>query len=95
MDQNRIEQESPDSDRQKSQNASIVAKQEGPRPRSSKRALFLLVPIILAIAGYFIYEAYFANQESTDDAQIDGQPAVDLSRGERGLPAARLLHVAG
>ncbi len=72
MDQDRIEQGSPDSDRQKSQPASISAKQEVPRPRRSRTALFLLVPIILAIAGYFIYEKYFANQESTDDAQIDG-----------------------
>jgi membrane fusion protein (multidrug efflux system) len=32
----------------------------------------LLIPIVLLIAGYFVYQGYFANRESTDDAQIDG-----------------------
>jgi membrane fusion protein, multidrug efflux system len=33
---------------------------------------FALIPIVLLVAGYFLYEGYFANRESTDDAQIDG-----------------------
>jgi membrane fusion protein, multidrug efflux system len=31
-----------------------------------------LALILLVVAGFFIYQNYFANRESTDDAQIDG-----------------------
>ncbi len=41
-------------------------------PRSSKRFLWALIPLILIAAGYFVYQNYFAYRESTDDAQIDG-----------------------
>jgi membrane fusion protein, multidrug efflux system len=44
--------------------------ESGPKPRM-KWAL-LLIPVILIAAGYFVYTSYFANRESTDDAQIDG-----------------------
>jgi membrane fusion protein, multidrug efflux system len=45
-----------------------------PRPGSSmaKKRYLAVIPLILLVAGYFIYERYFANRESTDDAQIDG-----------------------
>lgn len=42
------------------------------RRRSSVKLFMILVPVILLIAGYFVYQNYFANRESTDDAQIDG-----------------------
>ncbi len=44
----------------------------GQQPRTSKRFLLILIPLILLGAGYWIYENYFANRETTDDAQIDG-----------------------
>jgi membrane fusion protein, multidrug efflux system len=31
-----------------------------------------IVLIVLVVAGFFIYQTYFAGRESTDDAQIDG-----------------------
>jgi len=34
--------------------------------------ILVLILILLAGAGYFIYQHYFAGRESTDDAQIDG-----------------------
>jgi membrane fusion protein (multidrug efflux system) len=34
--------------------------------------IVILLPIILIVAGYFIYQHYFEYRESTDDAQIDG-----------------------
>ena len=42
------------------------------RRRSSAKLFMILVPVILLIAGYFVYQNYFAYRESTDDAQIDG-----------------------
>jgi membrane fusion protein (multidrug efflux system) len=42
------------------------------RSRGKAKWILILIPIILAIAGYWIYQAYFAGRESTDDAQIDG-----------------------
>jgi membrane fusion protein (multidrug efflux system) len=71
MDRETVEQENTDLDKQKSQNPRMATK-PGAGSRRSKRGLFLLVPVILAIAGYFVYERYFANRESTDNAQIDG-----------------------
>jgi membrane fusion protein, multidrug efflux system len=44
----------------------------GSRPRRPSRLLLILVPILLLIAGYFVYQKHFAGRESTDDAQIDG-----------------------
>jgi membrane fusion protein (multidrug efflux system) len=41
-------------------------------PQRKNRWVFVLIPIILIIAGYLIYQAFFAYRESTDDAQIDG-----------------------
>jgi membrane fusion protein, multidrug efflux system len=34
--------------------------------------IFMLTPIVLFIAGYFVYRDFFEHRESTDDAQIDG-----------------------
>ncbi len=34
--------------------------------------LLALIPIILIAGGYIIYHRYFADRQSTDDAQIDG-----------------------
>jgi membrane fusion protein (multidrug efflux system) len=42
------------------------------RRRNSAKLFMILVPVILLIAGYFVYQSYFAYRESTDDAQIDG-----------------------
>jgi membrane fusion protein, multidrug efflux system len=38
----------------------------------SKAIGILLVVVIFFVAGYFAYQSYFANRETTDDAQIDG-----------------------
>jgi membrane fusion protein, multidrug efflux system len=43
-----------------------------PGPKHRIRLLFILIPIVLIIGGYGIYQEYFAQRESTDDAQIDG-----------------------
>lgn len=32
---------------------------------------FLVIPLFV-LAGYFVYQGYFSNRETTDDAQIDG-----------------------
>jgi membrane fusion protein (multidrug efflux system) len=66
-----VEQEIPDPKLQdvKAKRAS-GAPREGSRSRT--RLILLLVPVVLIIAGYFVYQAYFAGRESTDDAQIDG-----------------------
>jgi membrane fusion protein, multidrug efflux system len=40
--------------------------------RQSKKWILVLIPVFFFIAGYFLYRAYFANKETTDDAQIDG-----------------------
>lgn len=42
------------------------------RGRPMTKWIFMLVPLALAVLGYSLYERYFANRESTDDAQIDG-----------------------
>lgn len=42
------------------------------RPGRSRRILLLFIPLILLVAGYWIYQNYFAHRETTDDAQIDG-----------------------
>jgi membrane fusion protein (multidrug efflux system) len=68
MDKETVEQENTEPN---GQNFRIAAKPGGGL-RRSRRGLFLLVPFVLALAGYFVYERYFANRESTDDAQIDG-----------------------
>jgi membrane fusion protein, multidrug efflux system len=56
----RIETESPDRSDKETQ------------PKRRTRWLLGLIPIVLLIAGYFVYEHFFANRETTDDAQIDG-----------------------
>jgi membrane fusion protein (multidrug efflux system) len=71
MDKETAGQENTVLNPQKSQSSPAVAKPGGGL-RRSKRGLFLLVPIILALAGYVVYERYFAHRESTDNAQIDG-----------------------
>ena len=43
--------------------------------RQSKRQtkwILGLIIVVLVVIGFFIYQHYFANRESTDDAQIDG-----------------------
>lgn len=66
-----VEQESPDLKFQDQKKAPASGKpREGSRTRT--RLMLLLVPLILIVAGYVIYQNYFANRESTDDAQIDG-----------------------
>jgi membrane fusion protein, multidrug efflux system len=56
----RIEAESPDwSDKEK-------------QPKRRTRWFFALIPILLFIGGYFVYEHLFAYRETTDNAQIDG-----------------------
>lgn len=45
---------------------------KGSGGRSGKAKWILMVLLILGIAGYFAYRGYFANRETTDDAQIDG-----------------------
>lgn len=42
------------------------------RPRGRAKWIAGLVLIICGIAGFLIYQNYFAGRESTDDAQIDG-----------------------
>jgi membrane fusion protein, multidrug efflux system len=42
------------------------------KPKRGFRWILLFIPIVLIIAGYFIYQGHFAYRESTDDAQIDG-----------------------
>jgi membrane fusion protein, multidrug efflux system len=42
------------------------------QPQRKTKWILLLIPLILIVAGYFIYQGYFAYRESTDDAQIDG-----------------------
>jgi membrane fusion protein (multidrug efflux system) len=42
------------------------------RLRPGAKWAFALIPILLIIVGYFVYQHYFAHRESTDDAQIDG-----------------------
>jgi membrane fusion protein (multidrug efflux system) len=42
------------------------------KPKGRAKWIAGIVLLICALAGFFIYEKYFANRESTDDAQIDG-----------------------
>jgi len=42
------------------------------RPRRKTKWILALIPVIFIVAGYLIYQGYFAYRESTDDAQIDG-----------------------
>jgi membrane fusion protein (multidrug efflux system) len=73
MSQEFIEQENQDLKSHDSKGAAGSGKPvAGSSPRSSARLVLVLIPIILIIAGYFAYQSYFANRESTDDAQIDG-----------------------
>ncbi len=73
MNRETIEQESADLKTQKAKDARGSGRPEsGRRTRISAKAVLLLIPIILGIAGYFVYQHYFAYRESTDDAQIDG-----------------------
>jgi membrane fusion protein, multidrug efflux system len=46
--------------------------QAQPKSRRPSKWILLLIPIVLVFAGFFIYQKYFKDQESTDDAQIDG-----------------------
>jgi membrane fusion protein, multidrug efflux system len=67
---NRVLEENKPGDRQMAEERNSM---EEPNPRRwfRMKRLFALVPLILLIAGYFVYERFFANRESTDDAQID------------------------
>ena len=40
--------------------------------RRRSKWILILIPIILLVAGYYVYQRYFEYRESTDDAQIDG-----------------------
>jgi membrane fusion protein (multidrug efflux system) len=40
--------------------------------RGRTKIILGIVLIVLVVAGYFVYQTYFADRESTDDAQIDG-----------------------
>jgi membrane fusion protein, multidrug efflux system len=57
-------------------------KAEG-RSQRKARWILLVIPLILIVAGYFLYQGYFAYRESTDDAQIDGHinPVAAKSSG--------------
>jgi membrane fusion protein (multidrug efflux system) len=70
MNQDSMQQERADSAAR-----NRTSPQEPVMGRQSKRQakwILGLILIILVIAGFFIYQKYFANRESTDDAQIDG-----------------------
>ncbi len=73
MSQESIEQENQDSKSHDKNGAPGSRKPVADsRSRSSARWTLVLIPIILFIAGYYVYQNYFAYRESTDDAQIDG-----------------------
>jgi membrane fusion protein, multidrug efflux system len=62
-----------DFETQQSNNARISSKSENKTPpRKSKKLFLILIPVVLIVAGYGIYQKYFAYRETTDDAQIDG-----------------------
>jgi membrane fusion protein, multidrug efflux system len=50
----------------------VTGDRAAPASRRRARLLFVMIPIILLIGGYWAYREYFAQRESTDDAQIDG-----------------------
>src|SRR5271157_2057404 len=73
MNRELTERETPDLKSQDNKNARVSGKPAaGSGSRNSAKFALLLIPIILLIAGYFVYQSYFAYRESTDDAQIDG-----------------------
>jgi len=73
--QARVESERRDKEAQNNPE-SPISKDQNSRTRFTGRPvakwLFVLVPLALVVLGYFVYERYFADRESTDDAQIDG-----------------------
>jgi membrane fusion protein, multidrug efflux system len=64
--QNEVNTNAPDRNRIQNNN------KEEKKPKRRTRWILLLIPIVLFIAGYFVYAGYFAYRESTDDAQVDG-----------------------
>lgn len=55
-----------------SEDQDLARSRKEPRFQRRTKWIFGLIPVILIIGGYFIYEKYFAFREFTDDAQIDG-----------------------
>jgi membrane fusion protein, multidrug efflux system len=64
--QEKMNMDAPDRNRLRSDD------KEEKNPKRRIRWILLLIPIVLIIAGYFVYKDYFAYRESTEDAQIDG-----------------------
>jgi membrane fusion protein (multidrug efflux system) len=65
--------EKPREDVQNRSDARIPLQNESDSgPKTRTKWFLLLIPLILLATGYFVYANYFANRESTDDAQIDG-----------------------
>jgi membrane fusion protein, multidrug efflux system len=73
MDFDTVEQQKADGKAQDPTGSRVFPnKATDSRSRRPPIWIFVLTPIVLIVAGYFVYERYFANRESTDDAQIDG-----------------------
>lgn len=73
MNQELVEQENQDLKLHDKKGAPGSGKPAAGSPsRSSAKLALILIPIVLFIAAYYVYQNYFAYRESTDDAQIDG-----------------------
>jgi membrane fusion protein (multidrug efflux system) len=51
---------------------SEASRKSGTPPQRKAPWIWVLIPVVLLIAGYWIYRHYFEYRETTDDAQIDG-----------------------
>ena len=70
MDQDNKKEEKADS---AAPSRTILGEQvAGRQPKGRTKIILGIVLILLIAAGFFIYQTYFADRESTDDAQIDG-----------------------
>jgi len=73
-----MSQETPENERMDVQQQGETGPRLSPNPdaeagpRRRTKWILALIPVILIVAGYWIYQTYFAYRESTDDAQIDG-----------------------
>jgi membrane fusion protein (multidrug efflux system) len=72
MERETIQERADKETQDRASKQSPLIEDEGPRSRRSAKWFFALIPIVLIIGGYFVYQKYFAYRESTDDAQIDG-----------------------
>ncbi len=70
MDQDTAKQRGDASHQAEAQGS--AGKGKNVRPPRVRKWVFALIPVLLAAAGYFVYQEYFSDRESTDDAQIDG-----------------------